>query len=80
MERAPQEYDFGGYRALFEAVKRVGLRVQAVMSFHACGGNVGDSTQVPLPQWVLQVGDTPHPNGRRFWGRGSGSGVQVGDD
>ncbi len=58
MERAPQEYDFGGYRALFEAVKRVGLRVQAVMSFHACGGNVGDSTQVPLPQWVLQVGDT----------------------
>ncbi len=25
------------------------------MSFHACGGNVGDNAQIPLPQWVLQV-------------------------
>lgn len=28
---------------------------QVVMSFHACGGNVGDNAQIPLPQWVLQV-------------------------
>ena len=28
---------------------------QAVLSFHACGGNVGDTTQIPLPSWVLQV-------------------------
>jgi len=34
-----------------------GLSVlQVVMSFHACGGNVGDNAQIPLPQWVLQVG------------------------
>lgn len=55
MEREPGQYDFGGYRALFEAASRMGLKVQAVMSFHACGGNVGDSTQIPLPQWALQV-------------------------
>lgn len=55
VEREPRQYDWSGYRALFEAAKRVGLKVQAVMSFHACGGNVGDSTQVPLPAWVLQV-------------------------
>lgn len=30
-------------------------RVQVVLSFHACGGNVGDTIQVPLPGWVLQV-------------------------
>ena len=36
-------------------VKAKGLRIQAVMSFHACGGNVGDYAQVPLPDWVLQA-------------------------
>ena len=36
-------------------VKSTGLRIQAVMSFHACGGNVGDYAQVPLPEWVLKV-------------------------
>lgn len=36
-------------------VKAKGLRIQAVMSFHACGGNVGDYAQVPLPEWVLKV-------------------------
>ncbi len=37
-------------------VKAKGLRIQAVMSFHACGGNVGDYAQVPLPDWVFKVG------------------------
>jgi Glycosyl hydrolase family 14 len=48
----PQQYDFGGYRALFEKVKAVGLEVQAVMSFHAAGTNVGDTCTISLPPWV----------------------------
>ena len=55
VERQPGVYDFGGYRALLEGLKHMGLKMQAVMSFHACGANVGDSAQVPLPQWVLKV-------------------------
>ncbi len=31
------------------------LSVQAVLSFHACGDNVGDTAQIQLPSWVLQV-------------------------
>lgn len=31
---------------------------QVVMSFHACGGNVGDNALVPLPPWVHKVGDS----------------------
>lgn len=31
---------------------------QVVMSFHACGGNVGDNALVPLPAWVHKVGDS----------------------
>ncbi|KAK9867944.1 hypothetical protein WJX84_010292 [Apatococcus fuscideae] len=57
VERQPKRYDWAGYRQLFDLVKSLGLKIQVVMSFHACGGNVGDSAQVPLPKWVLQAGD-----------------------
>lgn len=55
VERQPGVYDWSGYQQLFDMVKTQGLRIQAVMSFHACGGNVGDYAQVPLPEWVLKV-------------------------
>lgn len=40
---APGAYNWGGYSELLEMAKKHGLKVQAVMSFHQCGGNVGDS-------------------------------------
>lgn len=40
---APGVYNWGGYSELLQMAKRHGLKVQAVMSFHQCGGNVGDS-------------------------------------
>ncbi len=55
VERQPRVYDFSGYRAFVQVAKRMGLKLQAVMSFHACGANVGDTAQVPLPAWVLKV-------------------------
>ena len=41
------------------AVREAGLRLQIVLSFHACGGNVGDDAAIPLPAWVEEaaVGD-----------------------
>ncbi|KAI3823070.1 hypothetical protein L1987_04496 [Smallanthus sonchifolius] len=51
---APGEYNWGGYAELLEMAKKHGLKVQAVMSFHQCGGNVGDSCTIPLPKWVLE--------------------------
>ncbi|KAG6764613.1 hypothetical protein POTOM_032090 [Populus tomentosa] len=50
----PGVYNWGGYTELLEMAKRHGLKVQAVMSFHQCGGNVGDSCTVPLPKWVVE--------------------------
>lgn len=41
----PGSYDWGGYDELMEMATKIGLKVQAVMSFHQCGGNVGDSCQ-----------------------------------
>ncbi|KAJ4967820.1 hypothetical protein NE237_014521 [Protea cynaroides] len=48
----PGSYNWGGYSELFEMARKHGLKVQAVMSFHQCGGNVGDSCTIPLPKWV----------------------------
>ncbi|CAN1144770.1 Beta-amylase 1, chloroplastic [Linum perenne] len=50
---SPGVYNWGGYSDLFEMANRLGLKVQAVMSFHQCGGNVGDSCNIPLPNWVV---------------------------
>eukprot|EP00899_Mesostigma_viride_P022903 jgi/Mesvir1/3798/Mv02824-RA.1 len=53
----PKHYDWSAYKALMRLIKAAGLRVQAVMSFHACGGNVGDCCQVGLPRWVLEAAE-----------------------
>uniref|UniRef100_A0A0A9EP94 Beta-amylase n=1 Tax=Arundo donax TaxID=35708 RepID=A0A0A9EP94_ARUDO len=50
----PGRYNFNGYMELMEMAKKTGLKVQAVMSFHQCGGNVGDTCNIPLPPWVLE--------------------------
>lgn len=26
------------------------------MSFHECGGNVGDDVHIPLPKWAMDIG------------------------
>jgi beta-amylase len=50
----PGRYNFAGYAELVEMARKTGLKVQAVMSFHQCGGNVGDSVNVPLPRWAVE--------------------------
>jgi len=58
---APRKYNFDAYLELLRMAALNGLKVQAVMSFHAAGGNVGDNVNIPLPDWVLQVGKE-HPD------------------
>ncbi|KAJ7551916.1 hypothetical protein O6H91_06G034600 [Diphasiastrum complanatum] len=50
----PGQYRWSAYRELIEMARKHDLKVQAVMSFHQCGGNVGDSCIVPLPHWVVE--------------------------
>lgn len=57
VERKPKTYDFLGYRELFDLLIELDLQVQVVLAFHACGGNVGDNAEVPLPPWVLAAGE-----------------------
>jgi beta-amylase len=54
VEREPGIYDWTGFLALLRLIKAEGLKVQAIMSWHACGGNVGDDdVNIPLPPWIL---------------------------
>ncbi|KAF6135496.1 hypothetical protein GIB67_015349 [Kingdonia uniflora] len=50
----PMLYNWEGYMELVKMVQRHGLKLQVVMSFHQCGGNVGDTCSIPLPPWVLE--------------------------
>jgi hypothetical protein len=54
-EPRPGQYSFGSYRKLFQLCRKYNLLVQAVMSFHKCGGNVGDAVTIPLPNWVVDL-------------------------
>ncbi|KAB2042412.1 hypothetical protein ES319_D02G214500v1 [Gossypium barbadense] len=56
--KGPKQYYWSAYRSLFALVQECGLKLQAIMSFHRCGGNVGDEVTIPLPQWVLDIGET----------------------
>jgi hypothetical protein len=38
-------------------VQEEGLKLQVIMSFHACGGNIGDAVSIPIPAWVRAVGE-----------------------
>jgi len=54
--RGARQYDWQAYLQVAELAKNAGISVQAVMSFHRCGGNVGDDCDIKLPEFVLQVG------------------------
>ncbi|KAM0013619.1 putative beta-amylase [Helianthus debilis subsp. tardiflorus] len=79
--KAPGEYNWGGYAELLEMAKKHGLKVQAVMSFHQCGGNVGDSCTIPLPKWVLEeINKDPDLAYTDQWGRRNNEYLSLGCD
>ncbi|GLU08264.1 hypothetical protein SLE2022_251870 [Rubroshorea leprosula] len=78
---SPGVYNWGGYAELLEMAKKLGLKVQAVMSFHQCGGNVGDSCNIPLPNWVVEeIGKDPDLAYTDQWGRRNYEYVSLGCD
>ena len=40
---SPDRDDWDGYEELISMVNKFGLKVQALMSFHQCSGNLGES-------------------------------------
>ena len=46
------QFDFSYYDSVFKAITDKGLDIVPIMSFHQCGGNVGDDYTSTLPSWV----------------------------
>lgn len=57
VEQQPKQYVWTAYQQLFQLAQQNGLLIQGIMSFHQCGGNVGDDCNIPLPSWVVNVGN-----------------------
>jgi len=55
-EPSAKSYNFTAYKDITAMCRQVGLKLQVVMSFHKCGGNVGDECDIPLPPFVTEVG------------------------
>ncbi|MEI8026588.1 MAG: family 14 glycosylhydrolase [Pseudomonadota bacterium] len=45
-------FDWSAYLKLAKAIKSVGLKWVPILSFHQCGGNVGDECNFPIPAWL----------------------------
>lgn len=48
----PAQFDWRYYDKLVEVIERVGMQWVPILSFHRCGGNVGDICDVSIPSWV----------------------------
>uniref|UniRef100_A0A3B5XXR1 Beta-amylase n=1 Tax=Triticum aestivum TaxID=4565 RepID=A0A3B5XXR1_WHEAT len=77
----PDKYNFAGVHGVMQMARKTGLKVQAVMSFHQCGGNVGDSVNIPLPRWVTKEMDKDQDLAYTDqWGRRNYEYVSLGCD
>ena len=47
-----QNFDWSYYDTVVQHIESAGLHWVPIMSFHQCGGNVGDSCNIPIPSWI----------------------------
>ncbi|MEJ2044847.1 MAG: family 14 glycosylhydrolase [Reinekea sp.] len=49
-----QQFDWSYYDQLSDTIIKAGLKWVPILSFHQCGGNVGDDCNIPIPDWVWE--------------------------
>lgn len=47
-----QQFDWSYYDGIVHDIQAAGLNWIPIMSFHQCGGNVGDDCNIPIPSWI----------------------------
>lgn len=52
IEKQDNRFSWGYYDKVFAAITAAGLKVAPILSFHQCGGNVGDDYTSLLPSWL----------------------------
>ena len=51
-KQGDQQFDWSYYDHLSDEIIAAGLEWVPILSFHQCGGNVGDDVNIPLPEWL----------------------------
>jgi hypothetical protein len=54
-EPQKRNFDWKDYDRVFARIRAHGLAVTSILSLHACGANVSDGVQIPLPAWVWEL-------------------------
>ncbi|MFG1591895.1 family 14 glycosylhydrolase [Halobacteriovorax sp. CON-3] len=52
VEKNDNQFDWQYYQLLSDLIIQAGLKWVPILSFHQCGGNVGDTCNVPIPNWL----------------------------
>lgn len=52
IEPSKGKFDWAYYDKLAQHISKAGLKWVPILSFHQCGGNVGDTVNMPIPDWT----------------------------
>ncbi|MBI2809769.1 MAG: family 14 glycosylhydrolase [Candidatus Melainabacteria bacterium] len=63
VEPSKGKFDWSHYDRVSDEIARAGLKWVPILSFHQCGGNVGDNVNIPLPNWIWKDIATRLPDG-----------------
>ncbi len=55
IEPRPGEFNWNYYDMLSSSISKHGLKWVPILSFHQCGGNVGDNVYQPIPFWIWSM-------------------------
>lgn len=54
IEPVEGQFEWSYYDKLVDTILEAGLKWVPILSFHRCGGNIGDTVNVPVPKWVWE--------------------------
>ncbi len=55
VESTNDQFVWDDFKSIFQDIVDAGLQIMPIMSFHQCGGNVGDDVNVNLPSWIWDI-------------------------
>lgn len=61
-----QQFNWDYYDKVSRAIIDAGLKWVPILSFHQCGGNVGDDCDIPIPSWLWRQLGADNPDQLKY--------------
>lgn len=61
-----QQFNWHYYDQISDVIIDAGLKWVPIFSFHQCGGNVGDTCDIPIPSWLWSQLDGNNPDQLKY--------------